>query len=260
MLVTCLHYKQLAIPTIVSFPVHRAVGSGRRRLATAAPPRDQFPYPLHPRPTPYQIFRLPAGASQKQVKTRYYELVRVHHPDSLHSRASGLPKRIRDERFSAIKDAYDVLTGKKPGHASRWNSPDSGRDWELRSELERRRHRRASWEPRVYPYSQSHYTHQHAPSTNGAMTSEDRRRDNILICVAFLSGIMSFLPGFIWSPVEHERRHEQASENLARARQEAKEFGVRRREEIRERVREFRRLGEKSTVDFETDRVKEHDD
>ena len=209
MLMTCLHLKPLAIQPVASFSMHIA-GGARRRLATAAPPRDQFPYPLHPRPTPYQIFHLPRGASQKQVKTRCkffrprlrslsrrltfskrcfskdYELVRVHHPDSPHSRASDLPTRIRDERFSAIKDAYDVLTGKSPGYASRWNSPNSDRDWELRSELERRRHRRASWGPQAHAYSQSHYTHQHAPPDNGPMTPADRRRDNILICVVFL--------------------------------------------------------------------------
>jgi hypothetical protein len=74
------------------------------------------------------------------------------------------------------------------------------------------------------------------------------------------SGIISFLPGFIWSPVEHERRHEQASESLARARREAREFGMQRREEIRERVREFRRSEEKPGVAFEADGVKERDD
>jgi len=71
------------------------------------------------------------------------------------------------------------------------------------------------------------------------------------------SGVMSFLPGFIWSPVEYERRHEQASENLAHARQEAREFGMQRREGIRERVREFKRLEEESKVAFEDDRTKD---
>jgi len=207
MLVTCSHFKPSAVPSAVPFPVHNA-GNARRRLATAVP-RNRYPYPLHPRPTPYQIFHLVRGANQKQVKDRCefykrnrarfsgayalkrclskdYELVRVHHPDSLHSRASDLPKRVRDERFSAIKDAYDILTGKKPGHASQWNSPNCGRDWELRSELERRRHRRTPWEPQAHAYSQSHYAHQYAPPSNGPMTPEDRRRDNILICVAFL--------------------------------------------------------------------------
>jgi len=71
--------------------------------------------------------------------------------------------------------------------------------------------------------------------------------------------MMSFLPAFVWSPVEYERRHEQASENLARARQEARELGMQRREEIRERVREFRRAEEQSRVAFEADRVRERD-
>ena len=64
----------------------------------------------------------------KRCFSEDYELVRVHHPDSAHSRASDLPKRIRDERFSAIKDAYDVLAGKRPGHPSRRNSSNAGRD------------------------------------------------------------------------------------------------------------------------------------
>lgn len=259
MFVTCLHLKPLAIPAATSFPV-LATGSTRRRLATAAPLQNRFPYPSHPRPTPCQIFHLPAGASQKQVKTRYYELVRVHHPDSAHSRASDLPNRIRDERFSAIKDAYDVLTGKKPGHPSRWNGPDSGLDWEFRSELERRRHRRTSWGSQTHAYSQSHYGNQdYAPPNNGPMTPEDRRRDNILICVAFVSALITLLPAFVWSPMEYERRHEEASENLARARQEAREFGAQRREEIRGRVQEFRRLEEQSKVGFEVGEAKERD-
>ena len=122
----------------------------------------------------------------KRCSLEDYELVRVHHPDSPHSRASDLPKRIRDDRFSAIKDAYDILSGKKPGYASQWNSSNSGRDWELRSELERRRYRGTSWGPQAHAYSQSHYAHQHVPPSNGPMTPEDRRRDNILICIAFL--------------------------------------------------------------------------
>ena len=47
---------------------------------------------------------------------------------------------------------------------------------------------------------------------------------------------------------------------MARARQEAREFGVQRREEIRERIREFRRVEEESRVSFETDKVEERDD
>ena len=47
---------------------------------------------------------------------------------------------------------------------------------------------------------------------------------------------------------------------MARTRQEAREFGVQRREEIRERVREFRRLEEEAIISSGNDRVKERDD
>lgn len=59
--------------------------------------------------------------------------------------------------------------------------------------------------------------------------------------------------------MEYERRHELASENLARARQEAREFGMQRRDEIRERVRDFKRLEEQSTAGLKTDRINESD-
>lgn len=59
--------------------------------------------------------------------------------------------------------------------------------------------------------------------------------------------------------MEYERRHEQASENLARARQEARDFGTRRREEISERVREFRQLEEQSKTGVEVDQIRERD-
>ena len=70
MLVTCSHLKLLPIPAAISVWTRPAANDTRRRLATAAPPQSQFPYPSHPRPTPYQIFHLPKGASQKQVKAR----------------------------------------------------------------------------------------------------------------------------------------------------------------------------------------------
>ena len=60
--------------------------------------------------------------------------------------------------------------------------------------------------------------------------------------------------------MEYERRHELASENLARARQEARQFGTQRREEIKERVREFRQLEEQSGAGSEADRIKGCDD
>ncbi|KAG6331128.1 hypothetical protein ID866_7960 [Astraeus odoratus] len=58
-------------------------------------------------PTPHEIFHLPLDASQAQIKARYYELVKFHHPDSLHARH--LPSSERTKRFQAFQHAYKIL-------------------------------------------------------------------------------------------------------------------------------------------------------
>ncbi|PPQ82880.1 hypothetical protein CVT25_009697 [Psilocybe cyanescens] len=73
-------------------------------------PKNPYPYPRNPRPTPYQIFHLPVGASQSEIKARYYELVRAHHPDSHH--AAQLGADLAHTRFRSIKAAYDFLRGR----------------------------------------------------------------------------------------------------------------------------------------------------
>ncbi|KAI0785711.1 hypothetical protein C8Q75DRAFT_306320 [Abortiporus biennis] len=78
-----------------------------RQASTSANP---YPFPPNSNPTPHQIFHLPKSASLKDVKTRYYDLVRIYHPDSPVSRAV-LPATAQ-ARFQAISAAYDVLRGK----------------------------------------------------------------------------------------------------------------------------------------------------
>ncbi|KAI0344557.1 hypothetical protein BDW22DRAFT_1326270 [Trametopsis cervina] len=71
---------------------------------------NPYPYPLHTNPTPHQIFHLPRTATQADVKARYYDLVRIYHPDSPVSRA--LPSPTAQARFQSITAAYDSLRGK----------------------------------------------------------------------------------------------------------------------------------------------------
>ena len=40
-----------------------------------------------------------------------YELVRIHHPDSIHGRS--IPPRLRHARFQSVTAAYDALRGKR---------------------------------------------------------------------------------------------------------------------------------------------------
>ncbi|KAF9478783.1 DnaJ-domain-containing protein [Pholiota conissans] len=88
-----------------------------RRFQTSAktPPSSQketgnpFPYPTHRNPTPHQLFHLPHNATESDIKARYYDLVRLYHPDKVG--ASATPD-LAHARFQAIKAAYDILRGK----------------------------------------------------------------------------------------------------------------------------------------------------
>ncbi|TFK30973.1 hypothetical protein BDQ12DRAFT_685340 [Crucibulum laeve] len=88
---------------------------------------NPFPYPTQPHPTPLQIFHLTPGATQAEIKARYYDLVRAHHPDSQLSRL--LPQSEAHARFQSISAAYDAL--QKGQH---WDAGDP-----YAEELERRR-------------------------------------------------------------------------------------------------------------------------
>lgn len=71
---------------------------------------NPYPYPTQTNPQPHQIFHLPRSATQEDVKRRYYELVRIYHPDSAVARH--YPSEESQARFQAISRAYDILRGK----------------------------------------------------------------------------------------------------------------------------------------------------
>ncbi|KAG1777683.1 hypothetical protein EV702DRAFT_217108 [Suillus placidus] len=71
---------------------------------------NPYPYPTQTNPQPHQIFHLPRSANQEDVKRRYYELVRIYHPDSAVARH--YPSEESQARFQAISRAYDILRGK----------------------------------------------------------------------------------------------------------------------------------------------------
>ncbi|KAF9529264.1 hypothetical protein CPB83DRAFT_790312 [Crepidotus variabilis] len=77
---------------------------------------NQFPYPKHRNPTPHQIFHLPHNATPAQIKARYYDLVRLYHPDKAGLAAAGSTSTADEAhaRFQAITAAYDSLRGKTP--------------------------------------------------------------------------------------------------------------------------------------------------
>jgi hypothetical protein len=96
------------------------------RLASTAS-STPYSYPTHRHPKPHEIFHLPLGASQAEIKSRCMyadvfwknwvpklaiqdiDLVRIHHPDSV--LCGHLPPAERHARFQAISTAYDHLRG-----------------------------------------------------------------------------------------------------------------------------------------------------
>ncbi|KAH6914441.1 hypothetical protein BKA70DRAFT_667006 [Coprinopsis sp. MPI-PUGE-AT-0042] len=80
-----------------------------RSSSTAAAGDAKYPFPAHRNPSPHQVFHLPKNASEADVKARYYDLVRLYHPD----KATDIAPDLAHERFQVITHAYDVLRGKK---------------------------------------------------------------------------------------------------------------------------------------------------
>lgn len=71
---------------------------------------NPLPFPSQRNPKPHDIFHLPKSATQKEIKQRYYELVRIYHPDSIITRRD--PPEVSQKRIQAINDAYGILSGK----------------------------------------------------------------------------------------------------------------------------------------------------
>lgn len=103
--------------------MHRLVCHSRRRVLQlsakcnnpqlreyATPSSNPYPYPTHKSPTPHQIFHLPHSATENDIKARYFDLVRIYHPDKV---GGVVPLEIARERFQAITTAYDILRGEK---------------------------------------------------------------------------------------------------------------------------------------------------
>ncbi|KAI6121755.1 hypothetical protein F5141DRAFT_998372 [Pisolithus sp. B1] len=71
---------------------------------------NPLPFPNQRNPKPHDVFHLPKSATQKEIKQRYYELVRIYHPDSIIARRD--PPEVAQERIQTINKAYDILRGK----------------------------------------------------------------------------------------------------------------------------------------------------
>ncbi|KAL5531145.1 hypothetical protein ACEPAG_4021 [Sanghuangporus baumii] len=182
----------------------------------------KFPFPNHPHPTPYEIFHLEPGARPSEIKSRYYQLVRIHHPDTPHARR--LPPHISRARFQAIQSAHDALTGK----SRRADNPFS-------------MHASYTKGNKMHTHRRSYGPHNVDAEWARAAEETDehgsgRQKDQIIVLGAIALIGLAAVP-FFTSTAVSQTKHMSAVQNLAEARREAREHGMTRRREIRKRVR-----------------------
>ncbi|KAI6041878.1 hypothetical protein EDC04DRAFT_2664698 [Pisolithus marmoratus] len=191
----------------------------------------QYPFPTHRNPTPEEIFHLPPNASQAQIKARYYELVKLYHPDSAH--AKSISHTERTSRFQAFQRAYDML---RPPHRARTGTHDDLLHAEI---ARRRRHRPHGRSPGGMGMGAGsmRFDDVHTQPSDTLSTPATHEIGAILkgICIAALCVAILMAPAI--SPGRTQDR--SAASNLAQARQDAQEFGMERRRQIRELVREY---------------------
>ncbi len=61
----------------------------------------------------YQILGLSAGAKSKEIRRRYFNLVKKFHPDRFHRSNLGIEKERAEEIFKKITAAFEVLSDEK---------------------------------------------------------------------------------------------------------------------------------------------------
>jgi tetratricopeptide (TPR) repeat protein len=59
--------------------------------------------------SPYQIFGVWEGCGREIIQTKFYEMVKLHHPDVYGGNISGDVKRLAQEIFITLKDTYQEL-------------------------------------------------------------------------------------------------------------------------------------------------------
>lgn len=65
--------------------------------------------------TPYEIFEVWEGCGRDTVQTRYYELVKIHHPDRYGGNMTSKLKKLSQSIFLYVQDAYQTLGSLEDG-------------------------------------------------------------------------------------------------------------------------------------------------
>ncbi|KAJ7654621.1 hypothetical protein DFH06DRAFT_1202901 [Mycena polygramma] len=210
-----LGFRSANLPRFTHLPVHlQCLVQARLSYSTAS--SGQYAFPRHPQPTPHEIFHLPRGTSQEDIKKRYIELVKQHHPDSQFSRA--LPPAERHRRFQMISSAYDTLRFKKV---------IIERDRATWEEIARRKH--------AYSRHSRRAEYEYAEWKNPRV--DDRWTDRVILAFGFVALVSGLIPVVLY-PRQPIDRLPSSAFHLSEARREA-------RLKYEDRLREFEASGSK---------------
>merc|ERR1719487_1990659 len=101
----------------------RRTFSSSAAVAAAVVEENPLPFPKKSNPSPFEIFHLPRdrNISNKEVKGRYLELVKLYHPDRRAAQGDGGSAKSKgkgkaaddDHEFKAIVAAYELLSDPK---------------------------------------------------------------------------------------------------------------------------------------------------
>ncbi|KAJ7080819.1 hypothetical protein B0H15DRAFT_786993 [Mycena belliarum] len=159
-----------------------------------------YPFPAQPRPTPHEIFHLPRGASQPEIKRRYIELVKLHHPDSHHCK--DLPPEERHRRFHLVSSAYDTLSLK------RVRTEHDRPAWEELDRRKRAYHRHS----RRAEYERAEWRTPHVDA---------RWTDRVILAFGFVALVTGLIPVFLY-PQQPLDRLPSSAFHLSEARRDAR--------------------------------------
>ncbi|KAJ6621515.1 hypothetical protein B0H10DRAFT_1789925 [Mycena sp. CBHHK59/15] len=182
--------------------------------------KHQYAFPTQTRPTPHQIFHLPRSASQADIKKRYIDLVKLHHPDS--ALCKDVPATERHRRFQCISSAYDTLR-----HLSSTGMPD--RDHVMWEEIEKRK--------------RAHYRHSRRAEYaytewNPQSSADDKWKDRAILTFGFIALIAGLLPTLVYPRRRYDRSPSSAA-NLSEARRDARLLYEARQELDRQAAEEY---------------------
>ncbi|PKY46928.1 DnaJ-domain-containing protein [Rhizophagus irregularis] len=181
-----------------------------------------------PSPTPFDIFALPKTASDEEIKSRYYELVKIYHPDKNCDKSP--------ERFRKIVKAYEILNNKhKKEMYLRF-----GVGWDSPTVITAATSSNVSNRSRFSNHAYYREWKEYDDTYKGEFSKTERFMSNpyfaAFVITATLFGVaiqyMRLESSMGWIRAAEERHHLKAAHYLASAKRESQLFGKRKKAEM----------------------------